>query len=364
MKRTICIIIIFLLVFGAVAVSIVACDKKSRNARLGLRAMEEGDYDRARRLYNFAVEKNEADAEDREIYEVLCAYTDADRALKSEDFAGGLEILDACKADYSSMPIGSDMDLLRNRLSDGKYADERMNTLESMMDDGSLERVRDMVVEISRLSLTTAQRSRLEGLSRKISELLSEANPENYYVYNVKGSSSSTIPMYYEASEESEIICNIPGGEPVEARTLADNGFIMIVYNGETGYVKASDIVPANSESENRLPEIDESDETDKDDEKDDGGEKNGDKDGDTDKNAKDDEDEKTPVEAISANDSLFAIMAVNLRSEPNTDCEVIDTIPAGTEVVYLGEMEHGFYKVRYNGTVGYAYSDYLQSSN
>lgn len=343
MKKAVYHIMAFALILTAALVLLAACGGKSQNAKLGLKAMDDGNYDRAKRLYNYAIEKDEADSEDEDIYEILCAYTDAQRALKSGDFAEGLEILDGCDKDYSALSIRADIELLRNQLSDGKYADDRITTLESIIEDGNLERAKEMIVEINKLTLTSAQRSRLENIGHEVSKQLGDGDPSNYYLYYVRGSSSNIAVMYSQADEDSEELARISGGEPVEARSLADNGFIMVVYNGETGYIKASDITPAKTGSGNVLPEPDDDD--DKDDKKNDDG-------------------EKVPVEAISANDTLYAIMGVNFRSDPTNDSEVMDTIPPGAEVTYMGEMENGFYKVKYDGKVGYAYSDYLARGN
>lgn len=341
MKKAVCIVAIFLLVFSVVAVSLVACDRKSANVRRGLNAMNDGDYDRALRLYTFAIENGDADNEDKQIYEILRAYTDAQRSLKSESFSDGLDILSNCSYDYSSLSISTDMERLYNQLSDGKYADERIKTLGEIISSGNLDRAAEMIGEINQLSLTSNQQSRLDALGRQVSEKLSAQNPDNFFVYYVNRPSGGSVPMYYEASEDSEIIHRIPSGEPIQAQNLAENGFIAIIYNGENGYVLSSDIVA----DAPREPYDDDKD------------------DDDDDKDKDDDEKTQVPVEAISADDSLFAIVAVNLREEPNLDCKVIDTIPADAEVTYLGEMERGYYKVRYDGTVGYAYSDYLKAN-
>ena len=335
MKRAIYIVAIFLLVFTVVAFSLVACDKKSANVRRGVNAMNEGDYDRAIRLFTFAIENGDADNEDKQIYEILCAYTDAQRALKSESFSDGLDILSNCPYDYSSLSISTDMERLYNQLSDGKYANERINTLGEIISSGNIDRAAEMIKEINQLSLTSSQQTRLDTFGRQVSEQLSAQNPDNYFVYYVNRSSGGSVPMYYEPSEESKIIQRIPSGEPIQAHNLAENGFIAVIYNGESGYVLSSDIVADASRRSD-----------------------------DDDEEADEKEDIRVPVEAISADDSLFAIVAVNLREEPNTDCKVIDTIPAGAEVTYLGEMERGYYKVNYDGIVGYAYSDYLKADN
>lgn len=50
----------------------------------------------------------------------------------------------------------------------------------------------------------------------------------------------------------------------------------------------------------------------------------------------------------------------VNLRMEPNTDCEVITVLEAGTMLEMLGE-EAGWAAVDYQGQTGYVSLDYLE---
>ena len=54
---------------------------------------------------------------------------------------------------------------------------------------------------------------------------------------------------------------------------------------------------------------------------------------------------------------------AVNLRSGPGTSNSVIATLPAGTTMI-CGGQSNGWYKVVYNGTVGYVSGDYVTASN
>ncbi len=346
MKKIIGLILALLVVFTAVAVSLISCDSKSQHAKLGLKAMDAGEYERARRLYNFAVEKGEADEEDKRIYDILCAYIDAKRSLKSEDFSEGLDILDGCIYDYSTLSISDDMDRLYGQLSDGKYADERIKALGGVLNAKNYDKAKTMIEEINKLSLTSAQQEKLYALSRSMTDAISAQQPSDAIIYYVNKPKNSSVALYYEASEDSDEICRIPGGEAVEVQAFAENGFIQVVYGADTGYVKSSVIAPEKTDG-NEKDDEDDSDE--------DGEAPSDDDDND------DDDDSNTKVEAISANDKLFVITGVNLRPEPTTECDVIDTIPAGSEVTYLGEMEHGFYKIEYNGTVGYAYSDYLQ---
>lgn len=49
----------------------------------------------------------------------------------------------------------------------------------------------------------------------------------------------------------------------------------------------------------------------------------------------------------------------LNFRSGPNTDYSIIGELPEGTSVTILSE-NNGWYKINYDGTVGYVYSDYI----
>ena len=328
-----------------------ACGGKSHDAKLGLKALNEGNYDRARRLYTSAVEKGDADSEDRQILDILNTYNDAQRALKAEEFNQGLAIIDGCAYDYKSLYISSDMEKLYNQLSDGKYADERIRTRGEVAEAGNLERARSMISEINRLNLTAAQQERLETISKDVARRLNLSNPDDLIIYYVDRPKSDSIPMYSDVSEESEILHLIPGMEPIEVLNFADNGFISVIYNNDEGYVKSSDIVST-------MPDY-----------SDEGSSGEGNENGDGDNKVPDENNDNTDnnggnkpvIEAISAGDTLHAIVGVNMRSGPSLDNEVLDVIPTDAEVTYLGVMENGFYQVRYNGKTGYAYSDYLQ---
>lgn len=49
----------------------------------------------------------------------------------------------------------------------------------------------------------------------------------------------------------------------------------------------------------------------------------------------------------------------LNFRSGPNTDYSIIGELSEGTSVTILSE-NNGWYKINYDGTVGYVYSDYI----
>ena len=55
----------------------------------------------------------------------------------------------------------------------------------------------------------------------------------------------------------------------------------------------------------------------------------------------------------------MWTTDGVNLRSEPNTDCDVVTVLEMGTQVRMLGE-EDGWVKVSYNDQEGYIRADFL----
>lgn len=57
----------------------------------------------------------------------------------------------------------------------------------------------------------------------------------------------------------------------------------------------------------------------------------------------------------------MWTTDGVNLRSEPNTDCDVVTILEMGTQVRMIGE-EDGWVKVSYNDQEGYIRADFLTS--
>lgn len=55
----------------------------------------------------------------------------------------------------------------------------------------------------------------------------------------------------------------------------------------------------------------------------------------------------------------MWTTDGVNLRSEPNTDCDVVTILEMGTQVRLIGE-EDGWVKVSYNDQEGYIRADFL----
>jgi len=50
----------------------------------------------------------------------------------------------------------------------------------------------------------------------------------------------------------------------------------------------------------------------------------------------------------------------VRMRKEPNTNCDIVTTVPAGTKTLMIEEAD-GWYKVSYNNQEGYIRADYIE---
>lgn len=68
----------------------------------------------------------------------------------------------------------------------------------------------------------------------------------------------------------------------------------------------------------------------------------------------------ETTAPAETAAAVYMTTTGVKVRTEPNTDCRVLDVLDAGTQVTYKGEAD-GWVNIDYNGQDGYIKSDYVQ---
>lgn len=70
----------------------------------------------------------------------------------------------------------------------------------------------------------------------------------------------------------------------------------------------------------------------------------------------------ETEVEEVVEEVVVYAktTAQVRLRKEPNTNCEVVTSVPSGTKTLMLEEAD-GWYKVSYNGQEGYIRADYVE---
>lgn len=133
-----------------------------------------------------------------------------------------------------------------------------------------------------------------------------------YYVVNCEES----ITLRRTPDVKGQEICQIPFGAPVSFVKAAENGFYQIIYNGKTGYGLASYLA-------------------------------------------------LSPQERSEAATGYYQVVncreSITLRTSPSTDAGEYCQIPLGAVVEYQGESSGDFYKVEYEGYVGYALKRYLQ---
>lgn len=78
-------------------------------------------------------------------------------------------------------------------------------------------------------------------------------------------------------------------------------------------------------------------------------------------------ETEETEVETEAVEEVVVyakTTAKVNMRVEPNTNCDIVASVPAGTKTLFIEETTVGtekWYKVSYNGAEGYIRGDYIE---
>lgn len=132
------------------------------------------------------------------------------------------------------------------------------------------------------------------------------------------------ISLRSEPNADSEAITTIKLGESCGFIEKSINGFYKIAYNGKIGYALAQYL-------STEKPAI------------------------------------STPStsKSIVETQKMYVVNCkefITLRPKDNVNSGEILRIPLGSVVEYLGQANNGFYKVRYNGSVGYALSQYLST--
>ena len=129
-----------------------------------------------------------------------------------------------------------------------------------------------------------------------------------------KGVTTANLNLRVEASTASKIITTIPKGKTIEIIEKLNSGWYKVNYSGKTGYVSSS-YVSINGSTENK-PSI------------------------------------VTEKGVTTAN--------LNLRVEASTASKIITTIPKGKTIEIIEKLNSGWYKVNYNGKIGYVSSNYV----
>lgn len=125
------------------------------------------------------------------------------------------------------------------------------------------------------------------------------------------------ISLRSSASTSASRIAKIPLGASCEYLGSASNGFYRVRYNGTTGYALSQYLSSQKSYSFESAPST-------------------------------------TTLRVVNCDEWI------SLRSSASTSASRLAKIPLGATCEYLSSASNGFYKVRYNGTTGYALSQYL----
>ena len=136
----------------------------------------------------------------------------------------------------------------------------------------------------------------------------------------------SALNLRSGPSTSSSVILVMPGGASVSLTGAAQNGFLELTYQGTDGW-GYGDFISAG------------------------GGSPSGGSGGAQDAGGGD-------------AGSATTTSALNLRSGPSTSSSVILVMPSGAGVTLTGAASNGFSGVTYQGTTGWAYSDYLGSGS
>jgi uncharacterized protein YraI len=123
-------------------------------------------------------------------------------------------------------------------------------------------------------------------------------------------------------STDSSIITVMPGDAQVTLNGTENNGFLAITYNGTDGWAYAQYLSTSGSA--------------------DTGGDS---------------------ADAGPTGTAWVIDGTLNLRSGPSTDNSILTVMPGDAQVTMTGQSSNGFYSVSYNGTDGWAYAQYLSTT-
>ena len=167
-------------------------------------------------------------------------------------------------------------------------------------------------------SMPDAEQTENTETINEISESQDSTVKYNLYVTNSKG---QTI-LYQDHNTESNKIAELSFGDSCGYIETSQNGFYKIAYNGKIGYVFAEYL-------STEKPEV-------------------------------------TSTPQAPSTQIMYVVNcneSITLRPSDNVNSGEITQIPLGASVEYLGQANNGFYKIRYNGSVGYALAQYLSKT-
>lgn len=130
-------------------------------------------------------------------------------------------------------------------------------------------------------------------------------------------------------STSDEIITVMPDGAAVELTGESSNGFAAVVYNGMWGWAFAEFL--GTGQSWTPAPEADT------------GGDSGW-----------------VPVGDAVTGSGFVSDGPLNLRQGPSTSYTILDVMPHGASLEFMGDVQSGFHPLRYNGTMGWSSAEFI----
>jgi uncharacterized protein YraI len=131
-------------------------------------------------------------------------------------------------------------------------------------------------------------------------------------VISGSGRTTDTVNLRSGPSTGNRVLRVVPNGAKIGTSTTVQNGFRYVTWDGQTGWMY-DDYISLGDGGSGPVPSS----------------------------------------QTTTAN--------LNLRAEPSTSAKVLLVMPAGSSVRPNGALAYGFAQVTYNGTTGWAHTDYLK---
>lgn len=163
-----------------------------------------------------------------------------------------------------------------------------------------------------------------KNINKEIEQIVSEGLELSYYV-----TATTNVNIRANATKKGEKLGILFEGQSLKLIKELD-GWAKVEYNGEEAYISKDYLQIVKSyefPTNENIPVIDSDKEIDY---------------------------------YLNSIDSIEATTTVNIRREPNTDCEKLSQLSKGDKLPLISELD-GWYEVEYNGEPAYVYSEYAR---
>lgn len=334
MKRIIATLLIILSLFLQSACVSDTAKKALEESKL---SMADGNYTAALNYLQLANNEgfNSEEIEDMKL--ILSNYIKAKEEFDKVNMDGASEALDAIPESYTKYSIASDINSLKEQVSDKRAVmgdiDAQIISVKNWIAYGDYVSASANITELYSKNITEYQRKQVDELKQTLDSAQSkikEAEDEKPQVVYVPQTSSNTnvIATYYVVNCRQSItlrtapstsaseITQIPLGQAVGYIEDAGNGFYKINYDGRVGYSLASYLSSTRTSQTNASS--------------------------------------GRRAQVVNCKEWI------TLRSTPSTSGTSLAHIPLGAYVTFISTSENGFYCIEYNGQRGYALQSYI----